>query len=333
MAKQTNLHDEIHKFIVFFSFVGLWPTSSNSKFKVFLVICSIFYISVVFCMFWSAFHSNHQLVHNTLSAIVQSSFLASILIAHFTVILEALINRNGQVRLIERISHTDWLLRSKLQLIVSYGREKHAIFTRFGIFILILVLIRTILTCYLNIEYHINDFWFQCTFSTWILRLRFIQVIFLVYLLRIRLCLVRKKLKEVLVTCNLYVKRKNRWRLYHDTSKIFVLDMATAKRSLYDRLLSLKQVYGELHEICEFINILFGWSMFTIIAQSFFELSGSSYWIYLALEKSDYSLASDCLCLLAPIIVLLSTMVYFCSSCSRCVSSIKYFERKNVYEK
>lgn len=321
MAIHKKLFNEIRYFIVIFSMFGLWPIlPSKPKYNVFLIIFSLVYICFIFGMFWSTFYFTGEKEDHTLSMLVQFSFLMSILIAHFTVILEALINRNAQMNLIEKFSYIDWLLQNKFQLTVSYRKEKNVILIRFATIIFILVFIRTILTFRLNIEHQINNFWFHCTFSIWILRLRFIQVIFFVYMLRNRLRLIRDKLKEFLITSNLYVKSKNRWRFYHDASRVFVLDMSTAKRSLYDRLLNVKQIYGALHEICEFMNIIFGWSLLTIIAQSFFDFSASSYWIYLALDKSDFTLAADYLIILSPIVILLIVLFYLCSSCLLCVS-------------
>lgn len=321
MATHKKLFTEIRYFIVIFSMFGLWPISSSKlKYNVFLILFSLIHICFIFCMFWSAFYFNERRENHTLSMLVQFSFLISILIAHFAVILEALINRTAQMSLIEKISRIDWLLQNKFQLIVSYRKEKNVILIRLTTMIFILGFTRTILTFRLNNEHQMNNFWYQCTFSIWILRLRFIQVIFFVYMLRNRLRLLRGKLKEFLITSNLYVKNKNRWRFYHDTSRVFVLDMSTAKRSLYERLLNVKQIYGALHEICEIMNIIFGWSMLTIIAQSFFDFSASSYWIYLALDKSDFTLAADYLIILSPIVFLLIVLVYLCSSCSRCVS-------------
>lgn len=321
MTRPTKLFHEIRPFIVIFSILGLWPAWPNSKYKILLQCYSVAFICYVLAMFWSAMYFNRDFAHHTLSAIVQFSFMASVLIAHFTALCEALVNRTEYLRLIEKFAYADRLLSSKLQLSISYRKEIHDIFIRFTAIVFLLVLLRTYLTYDLDYHYQINNFFYECAFSILLLRMRSIQVVFFVCLLRKRLRLVSEKLKEMLVTCNLYGKTKSQWTFSRDTSKIFVLDMTSAKHSVYDRLLSLKQIYGELYEISELMNITFGWSLLTIVAQSFFDFTGSCYWIFLALEESDYPLVIDCMSMFLPIISLIITMVYLCSSCTYRVSS------------
>lgn len=309
MADQTKLFDEIRNFLMLFWAFGLWPTWPNSKFKAFFIINSILYIVYIFSMFWSIFYFNAEFSHRILSAIVQFLFLGAILTVHFTVIVEAFINRNAQMRLIEKFSYADRLLRSKLQLNISYNTDKSIIFIRFASVMFILVIIRIIFTFGLYFKYNIDIFPFRVCFSASISRVRFIQVLFFIYLLRTRLQLVSDQLNDMLVPYN-----------FHDTDKIFVLDVLLAKRSLYDRLVNLKQVYGELYEICELINVTFGWSLLTIIVQSLIDFTSNCYWFYLALKESMLFFAIVCIIVLLPTMLLVVSMAYISSSCSYCVS-------------
>lgn len=319
MAGQTKLFDEIRSFIAFLRIFGLWPSCPNSRCKVFFVIYSLVHIGLIICIFWISFYVKKGFDGHSLSSIVQYMFLSSILLTNFAVILEAFINRNAQMRLIEKISYADWLLKNKLQLIISYREEKHAIFIRLPILFIVLISMRASFVFYLSHRSRASDFWLQL-YSIWILQLRVIQIIFFVHLLRTRLRLVREKLKEVLMPQYLSGKSKDGWHFFRDTSTIFVLDASSTKQTLYNRLVNLKQIHGELYEISELINITFGWSLLTIIAQSFIDFTANSYWIYLAIEKSDFLLVFDCLTVLLPIIILLVIMIYYCSSCSRYVS-------------
>lgn len=323
MSNKRQRFNETRCFIAVYSIFGLWPSfSTKSKYKIFLIFLSLAYIGYTFFTLWFAFYLQNNCCVQSLSALIQFLFELSILLAHFTVMLEALINRNAQMYLIEKFSHIDWLLRKKFQIPISYHKEKYSIFIYLSIVEFIWIFIRTILTFHINNKYEINNLLYPSIFSTWVLRLRFNQIIFFIYLLRNRLRLLRDQLNELLVTCTLNVNSKNRWRFYHDASKIFVLDITIANRSLYDRLLNVKQLYGELHEICELLNRIFGWSLLCIIAQSFFDFSINSYWIYMAFEKSNSILALYYLIIIIPIAILLISMVNLCSSCSRCVSFI-----------
>lgn len=322
MAVQTKLFDEIRSFLVLFSMLGLWPTWTNSKFRALFIISLILNITYIFGIFWSVFYYNAEFSYHTLSAIVQFSFLAGILMTHFTVIVEAFINRNAQMRLINKISFADQLLHSKFQMNISYQNERNVIFIRLASVMFTFMVLRTIFTFDLYYGYGINTFPYRLILSAWIIQLRSVQVLFFVYLLRTRLQFVSDQLNEMLKPSDFCGKRKTQVKFFHDTANIFVLDMSLAKRSLYDRLMNLKQIYGELHEICELINVTFGWSLLTIIVQSLIDLISCFYWFYLALQESILSLAIVCLVDLLPIVVLVVSMAYICSSCSYCVSIV-----------
>lgn len=314
MVEQTKLFNDIRGFLVLYSVLGLWPIWPNSKFKIGCLINFIFFIAYVLCMFWSVFYFNQKFPYHTLSAIAQFLYLAGILVTHLSIIIEAFLNRDAQMRLIAKISYADQLLHTKLQLKISYQNEKNAIFKRLASVIFILAAVRTILTFVLYYDYGINTFPYRVTLSAWIIQLRSVQVLFFVYLLRTRLQFVNDQLKEMLIFGNFYFRQS-------ENNGIFILDVPLAKRSLYDRLMHLKQVYGELYEICELINGTFGWSLLTIIVQSLIDFIVCFYRFYLAVQESNRSLGIICLVDLVPIIALVVSMAYICSSCAYCVSS------------
>lgn len=320
MAGKTKLFDEIRKYLVLFAMLGLWPAWISSKFRAIFALNLTLNVAYIFGIFFSVFYHNAEFSYHTLFAIVQFLFLAGILMTHFTVIVEAFINRHAQMRLIDKISYADQLLHSKFQVNISYHNEKKTIFIQLASVMCTFMVLRTIFTFVLYYEYGINTFPYRLIISAWIIQLRCIQVLFFVYLLRTRLQFVSDQLNEMLKPSDFCGKRNTRVKFFHDTTNILVLDMAFAKRSMYDRLVNLKQIYGELHEICELINVTFGWSLLTIIVQSLIELISCFYWFYVGLQESVYTLSIVCLVDLLPIVVLVVSMAYVCSSCSCCVS-------------
>lgn len=314
--------DEIKGFIVFFLIFGLWPTWQNIKYKILLVFYSIFSIFLVFGIFSSAIYVNKVLEDNTLSTAVAYSFLLSILATHLIIVLQSLFYRKAQMKLVQKLSHVDRLFSTKLQIFISYRKERKALLIRFSILIFTFVAIKVALIMHLHFLGRLSSFWYHCLFSTWIMRLRCVQVLFFVYLLRARLILVNEKVKEILTARNLHTGDANQWQPINDTRNIvFVLDSSTEKITTYDRLLNLKQIYGELYEICELINVTFGWSLLAIITQCFIDFTSNSYWTFLALEQQspDIANAVDCISLLIPIVIVLSLMAFYCTSCSRYV--------------
>lgn len=320
MSTKTKLVLEVRGFIILFAIFGLWPTLPKSKFRLFLRAYSMLCIIYVVSVFVSEIFTN-ELTGHTLSSLVEYSFFWSILFTHLVIVVDALKNADAQMRLIRRLSYVDWLFKHKLQLTIRYREEMRSLAVRIAAIVFILVAIRLGLTLHLNYEGRINSFWYQCMYSVWILRLRSVQIAFILFLFRARLRHTRDKLRDVLVSRSFYADSSNQWRFLHDDSKVFVLD-SWSKHSLYDRLLNLKQIYGELYEICELINITFGWSLLTIIAQNFIDFTGNSYRIFCSFttDHRNFAHAIDSICLLTPIVWILGTIVHYSSTCSRYVS-------------
>lgn len=324
--KTTFLH-EMQGFIAFFLIFGLWPTWQTTKYKSLLVFYSYFSISLVFGIGISAIYINRVLDDNTLSTAIAYSFLFSILSTHLIIVLQSLLYRKAQMKLIRKISHVDHLFSTKLQILMPYRREKKAMFIRFSVILFAFIVIKVFLMIHLHYMKRLNSFWYLCLFSIWVMRLRCVQVLFFVYLLRSRLILANDKVKEILAARNLRSRDANEWQPIADTRNVvFALDNSITRYSTYDKLLNLKQIYGELYEICELINITFGWSLLAIITQCFIDFTCNSYWTFLALEQHspDIANAVDCISLLVPIVIILSLLAYYCSSCSRNVKNIRF---------
>lgn len=322
MTKRKSFFEEMRSFVAFFLIFGLWPSwKETTEHQSLLIGYSIFSISLVFGVFLSAIIVNKVLEDNTLSTAVAYSFLLSILATHLIIVVQALFYRKALVRLMNKFTYIDKLFTNKLQIYISYTQEKYALWMRFIIILAAFVLIKCALIIHLHYSERLSSFWYHCLFSIWLLRLRGIQVLFFVYSLRSRLVLVNEKLKEILLAIGVPDDINMNCTQIKPKHIVFVLDTSFTRNSIYDRLLNLKQIYAELYEICELINITFGWSLLAIITQAFIDFTSNSYWTFLALEqtKPDISNALDCISLLVPIVIMLSTMAYYCSSCTRSV--------------
>lgn len=324
MSSKSTFLDEMRVFNGFFLIFGLWPTWSSHKFKRLLLFYSIFSISLVFFIFVSAIYINKVLEDNSLSSAIAYSFLFSILTTHLIIVIQSLFYRNAQFRLVQKLSNVDRLFNTKLKIFISYRNEKKELFIRMTLLLVTFVLIKVGLMWHLYSQKRFGSFWCHCLYSIWIMRLRCVQVLFFVYLLRSRLILVNEKVKEILTARNLHsAYNQTEWQPIVDTRNIvFVMDNSNTKYSTYERLLNLKQIYGELYEICELINITFGWSLLAITTQCFIDFTSNSYWTFIALEQHtpDIAQSIDNLSLLVPIVIVLSLLAYYCSSCSRYVT-------------
>lgn len=268
MSKKSTFLDEMRAFNAFFLIFGLFASWPTPKYRPILFVYSIFSIFLVFAIFVSAVYINKVFNENILSSAVAYSFLLSILATHLIIVLQSLFHRKAQIKLVQKFSYVDRLFNTKLQLFISYRNEKRALFIRLLILLCTFLLIKSGLFIHLYYGGYLNSFWFHCVYSNWIARLRSAQVLFYVYLLRSRLILVNEKVKEILISRNRQSGNLNEWQpIVNKRNIALVFDTSSSKFSTYDRLLNLKQIYGELYEICELINITFGWSLLAIITQ------------------------------------------------------------------
>lgn len=277
MSRQKEFFREIRSFVVFFLIFGLWPTWKNSKYRILLIIYSIFSIFLVFCIFISAVYINNVLNDNQqLSTAVSYSFLLSNLATHFIIVVQSLFYRNELARLVNKMGFVDCLFSKKLQIHISYAKEKRAIWIRVLTILGILFFIKSFLSLHLHLRDEFGSFWFHCLYSIFIMRIRCFQVLFFVFILNARLNLLNQKLKEILVVRGLNRENSMRCSSVSDMKNvIFVLDAVTPKQTIYDRLLKVKQIYSELYEICELINMTFGWSLLAIVTQCFIDFTSN----------------------------------------------------------
>lgn len=277
MSKRKEIFEEIRSFVVFFLIFGLWPSWKDSKYRIILIVYSIFSIFLVFCIFVSAVYINDVLDDNQqLSTAVAYSFLLSNLATHFIIVLQSLFYRNDLTRLVKKLAFVDSLLNKKLQIYISYQKEKRSIWARVLTILAILVSIKSFLSLHLHLRNEFGSFWYHCLYSIFIMRIRCFQVLFFVFLLNARLNLLNQKLKEILLVRNLNKENTMRCPSVSDMKNvIFIVDAMTPKQTVYDRLLKIKQIYGELYEICELINTTFGWSLLAIVTQCFIDFTSN----------------------------------------------------------
>lgn len=213
---------------------------------------------------------------STLSVAVAYSFVLSGLMAHLIIVAQAFFYRNEQQRLVTKFAYVDELLQKKLRVKIAYDKEKQEILVRILAisFALFAIKIAFFAHMYYRDAFLVN-FWLHCMYSVFIMRLRCIQVLVFVLLLRSRINLINRKVKEILLTHNRHMGLSStRWTSASNGKEvIFLLDVSTKYHSTYDRLLCIKQIYGELYEICEWINMTFGWSLLAIVTQCFVDFT------------------------------------------------------------
>lgn len=282
MFKRKTFHTEIRAILIVFSVFGLWPSWPSSKYRRLHTLYSLLSIVLVVAVSVSALSILDIFDNSTLSVAVAYSFVLNALCAHLITMCQAFYHRDEQQRLIAKFAHVDQLLQRQLHVNISYRAERRHILARTLAIggLLLAIKMAVILHLYYREAFAV-DVWIHCLYSVFILRLRCVQILVFVLLLRSRINLINGKVKEILLADNRHkLPASMRWTTAAgDRDGIFLLDVSAKLHSTYDRLMRIKHIYGELYEICEWMNTTFGWSLLAIVTQCFIDFT-SVRWVW-----------------------------------------------------
>lgn len=309
MSIRMAFFEQMRLYFIFFIFFGLWSTWQNNKYRSVLRVYSACCMQQEFLSFVSVIYSYNIFENNSLSATIANWLYIIDSLTHVVIVFESLYKRKAQLQLIRKFCSVDELFRNKLGITIPYRREKCTMLKLYLIILVLLTVFKTLVTVMLHHEGMDFAFWFPALYSTWIMRLRTIQVLFFVCLTYNRLLIINKELKSI--------RYLREMQTHHGLKS-----PSTLTGDIFNRILKLKNVYEELYETCTLINETFGWSLLAIYVHCFVDFTCNCYWAFIYLGEarleSDNILISAGL--LLPIIILLGTLTFFCSSCSGCVS-------------
>lgn len=295
-------------FFIFFILFGIWTTWQNSKHKFFLHCYSIFSIVQIIFNFLFAIIFDRLYECNTLSNIVANMWFFLSIFAHLIIVLETIYQNETQLKLIRGFSRVDRTFAIKLCVKVPYRNEKHRLLTRVLMMMSVEILTKSIYITYSSIYGEQLHNLFYVTFqSGLVIILKLAQVSFFVSIIDARLCLLNKKLIEFQSANAVQITDKN---FFKDQNK---LKKFRATFSVYQQLLNLKRIYGELHSICERIGDSFGWSLLVVIVDIFANFSLNSYWVFMDLSINQDSLHNSIS--LARYLIVMGAVSMWCSSC------------------
>lgn len=302
----------IRHFLAFFTFFGLWSLWQNAKQKLLLRIFSAVLIVFLFIVFSLTVLIDRFPEFNALSNIVSNVLLVLLFVTHLVIMLESISKHEAQAKLIENFSEVDRLFYAKIGKAIPYRSEKCEIFIRLLILTLIEIIVKYVVYIVLWFSKSDARFVFFTIYSNFVICLRLIQVIFFMYLLRNRLKWLNDELMDIFnsTSYHSYIQQiTNKTK----SEPIPFLRNSFPKRSMYNRLISLKQIYGHLFEICEQIAETFGWSLLSLVIFIFATVTFEFYWAYISLNEAYIALI--CLVYSVPISIMLGTLAFYCSSC------------------
>lgn len=304
--KQMRLY-----FVLFICF-GLWSTWKNFKYKKILRFFAVSSVQQEFMSFLSVIFNYNIFEDYSLSTTIANWLYIVVSLTHFIIALESLYKAESQVKLIEQFGLVDDLFSQKLGILIPYRQERWAMFKRNVVFMVLVILFKVITTTILHFQDEVFDFWYPALYSTWIMRLRIVQIIFFVCLIRNRLRLINDELKAI----------------QRVLDNKFGCTSIQIGNDIFKRLLNLKMVYGELYDTCILMNRTFAWSILSIFIQCFVDFTCNCYWTFIYLVEAKLALENllICISLLLPIVVLLSPFSFYCSSCFKWV---RQFNKEN----
>lgn len=303
---------EMRSFFIIFIVFGLWSTWENYKYKSQINFHSICSVAIVFFCFFSAYFMNKFYIFNSLSNTVANVLYVLIIFTQLIIIAESILQKEAQMKLIQKLTIVDQMFNTKLNKMISYQDEKCEIFIRNSILVLIILFIKFFLSLFTYLTNREFNFMYPSMYPSTVMCFRLIQILYFVCLLRTRLHSLNDELQDIQQTLNMQTDQK---RSKHST-----------KISL-NRLMILKEIYGKLYDICDLINEAFGWSLLVFSTQHFIDFTCNCYWCYFSLFEFRQIIVS--ISLLIPIVTLFGTLSFYCSSCLQSVSRKKSSELTN----
>lgn len=293
----------------------MWPVRENFKYKLFFQVYLVLSLIVVLLMYIYAIFFNRFFERNSLLGNLNNFLFIFIFASHFTITFETFFNTDIQLQIIEKFSSFDRYFCEKFGVRAQYQQQKQKLFALSMTLMLPVILANIMIVLYIYVWNAVFPNGLLSMYSTWITRLRFLQVTFFVYLVRERLKMVNFEL--------------NRLRDWLSAKQNFVgIDIALSKQFTFQRLIELKKAYDQLHDTCDLINRAFGWSLLAIIVQCFVDITINCYATFLYFEHASYEDLLGLIVLFGMAsahVTLLATLAFYSSSCSEYVRRLFSF--------
>lgn len=252
--------EEMSTFVRIFQLFALFPFSSNVLLSIVLKLYSAASLLLIIALFVLAFFVYPIMDESeSLSLLVGGLVFIGLLVTHFLNIFQAFTARNEQLEIYQKFDEIDFLLQNQLLVNINYRKLRNRLFIKYFIILAIVMSIHvasiaSVLVSTYNVRYYL-----YLIVPILIVRLRCIQNMFYVDLIKDKLALMNQKLEDI-------VKRnrdKMAFVLFADKLQKFD-QKKDSKTSLYDQVMTLKQIYGKIWDISNLINDCFGWSLLAI---------------------------------------------------------------------
>lgn len=258
----SSFSEEMTIFIRLFQLFGLYP--SNLLLKIY----SMFNLFITVVIFFSAFFIFHVLEDdNSLSLLVGGLVFVGILMTQMMNTFQAYFSRNEQSQIYQKFDEIDLLLSNNLLVSVNYKNVRRRLIIKYTFIGIVLAVIHITSIISVTVNHRSFNYYVHLILPVAVIRFRCIQNMFYVDLINSKLQSMNHKLTDIIQ----HKKDKMSYILFAD--RLQKHDKFNAKHSCYDQLMTLKQIYGKIFDVCNLINDVFGWSLLFIVWMNIIALS------------------------------------------------------------
>lgn len=307
-------------YMLAFIVLGFWTSLPPNTYNLLLQMYSFFVLLFVFSLIFLTIYFENLYSLTTISNTVANSLCVLIVFVLMFIVIESILQSAAQTKLIEKFTLVDELFQSKINISIPYQKEKSNFRIKMNVILLIFLPIYIFAIGYFY-YFGNSKFLFQSSFAFVLVRLRPIQIQFFICLLENRLRLINEQLKKIAKHTNESMNCLG----YEENSSSNTFVCSSSSLRIYDTLLNLKQIYSELYNICDLINATFGFSLLTILIESFVDFTATCYWLYFSGKL--YETIAFFIILLIPKVAPFGVLCFCGSSCYQQVSF-----RLNLFE-
>lgn len=242
---------EMSGFVKFFQIFSLFPLSSDAFRNIvikFLMAAHLVGILIVMFYLNLAVSVHNDLDMRILVRIIVSANVNSLLLSQFINFVHAYLTRHKQLKIYQKLDEIDFLLQKQVQINVRNRKLRNRLKLKmFGILATSGLLNAAIIIGVTSMPSILRHYSFITMLPIFILRLRCVQCIFYVDIMRDKLNYVIAKLEDIVERSHKASQRKE------------------SRKSIYDELMVLKQIYGKVWDVSNMVNDCFGWSLLAIV--------------------------------------------------------------------
>lgn len=252
--------EEMSSFVNIFQLFSLFPYSSNIMANIILKFYSAIVLLVIALIFVSAFFIYPVLEDSeSLSLLVGGLVFVGLLITHFLNVLQAYASRHEQLMIYQKFDEVDFLLQNQLLVHINYGGLRKRLYIKYSIIAVIVLAIHATSIVSVCINKLFFRYYLHLILPISIIRIRCLQNMFYVDLIKEKLNLVNQKLEDIVK------KNRDKMAFIIFADKLQKFEKKDSKTSLYENLMTLKQIYGKIWDVSNLINDCFGWSLLAIV--------------------------------------------------------------------